>query len=107
MSKVFFDRLIVFEEIETEIKNVAKTPEEKEELWGQIEEIVNHKVLDLVLGKLPKEKYDVFLQKFEKSPHDEGILNFLTDTVGEDIEEFLKSEMEKFKLEILKLIKGD
>ncbi len=106
MSKIFYDRLIIFEEVETEIKNIAKTPEEKEELWEQIEEIINHKVFDLLLGKLPKEKHDTFLKRFEKSPHDEGILTFLTETIGEDIEEFLKIEMEKLKTEILQLIKG-
>lgn len=107
MSKIFYDRLIVFEEVETEIKNIAKTPEEKEELWKEIDEIIHHKLMGCVLEKLPKEHHNDFLQKFEKSPQDEGLFKFLTEKVGEDIEEFLKSETEKLKTEILQLIKGE
>lgn len=106
MSKIFYDRLIVFEEIESEIKKVAKSPEEKEELWGQIDEIIHHKLMGCVLGKLPKEAHHEFLEKFEKSPQDEGLFKFLTQKVGEDIEDFLKIESDKLKKEILALIKS-
>lgn len=106
MSKIFYDRLIVFEEVEAEIKKVAKTSEEKEELWGQIDEIIHHKLMGCVLDKLPKKNHREFLEKFEKAPQDEGLFKFLTETVGEDIEEFLKVETEKLKTELLQLIKG-
>ncbi len=106
MSKIFYDRLIVFEEVEAEIKKVAKTPEEKEELWREIDEIIHHKLIGCVLEKLPKGHHHDFLEKFEKAPQDEGLFTFLNEKVGEDIEEFLKTEMSKLKTEILQLIKG-
>jgi len=106
MSKIFWDRLIVFEEVEAEIKKVAKTPEEKEELWKEIDEIIHHKLMGCVLEKLPKEHHHEFLQEFEKAPHNEGLFKFLTEKVGEDIEDFLKLETEKLKTELLQLIKG-
>ena len=106
MSKIFYDRLIVFEEVEAEIKKVAKTPEEKEELWREIDEIIHHKLMGCVLEKLPKEHHHNFLGKFEKAPQDEGLFTFLNEKVGEDIEEFLKTEMSKLKTELLQLIKG-
>ena len=106
MSKIFYDRLIVFEEVEAEIKKVAKTPEEKEELWKEVDEILHHKLIGCVLEKLPEESHKEFLEKFEKAPQDEGLFKFLTQKVGEDIEEFLKVETEKLKKELLNLIKG-
>lgn len=106
MSKIFYDRLIVFEEVEAEIKKVAKTPEEKEELWREIDEIIHHKLMGCVLDKLPKKDHQEFLEKFEKAPYDEGLFKFLTERVGEDIEDFLKLETEKLKTELLQLIKG-
>lgn len=104
MSKIFYDRLIVFEEVEAEIKKVAKTPEEKEELWKEVDEIIHHKLMGCVLEKLPKDYHHEFLEKFEKAPQDEGLFKFLTEKVGEDIEAFLKVELEKLKKEILALI---
>jgi hypothetical protein len=106
MSKIFYDRLIVFEEVEAEIKKVAKTPEEKEELWKEVDEIIHHKLMGCVLEKLPRNYHHEFLEKFEKAPQDEGLFKFLTEKVGEDIENFLKIETEKLKTELLQLIKG-
>ena len=106
MSKLYYDRLIVFEEVEAEIKKVAKTSEEKEELWREIDEIIHHKLMGCVLEKLPKEYRHEFLEKFEEAPQDEGLFKFLTERVGEDIEDFLKLETEKLKIELLQLIKG-
>ena len=106
MSIIFWDKLIVFEEVEAEIKKVARSSEEKEELWREVDEIIHHKLMGCVLEKLPKEHHHEFLEKFEKSPHDEGIFKFLTQKVGEDIEDFLKLETEKLKTELLRLIKG-
>ena len=107
MSKIFYDRLLVLEEVETEIEGVVKTKEEKEELWDLVDEILNNRIIASILGKLPKEEHQNFLEKFEKAPQDEGLFHFLTEKVGEDIEEFLKKEIEKLKVEILKEIKGN
>ena len=106
MSKLYYDRIIAFEEVEAEIKKVAKTSEEKEELWIEIDEIIHHKLMGCVLEKLPHEHHHEFLEKFEKAPQDEGLFKFLAEKVGEDIEEFLKVETEKLKTELLQLIKG-
>lgn len=106
MSKIFFDRLIIFEEVEVEIKKVSKSSEEKKELWELIDGIINHKLFGSILEKLPVQYHGEFLEKFEQAPHDEGLFHFLTQKIGEDIEEFLKSEIGKLKEEILKEIHG-
>ncbi|PIZ46136.1 hypothetical protein COY30_00645 [Candidatus Woesebacteria bacterium CG_4_10_14_0_2_um_filter_44_9] len=106
MSILFFDRLLVLDEVDKEIKTKAKTAEEREELWRLVDEIIHHKIMGCVLDKLPEKSRPEFLEKFQKAPHDEGLFKFLTEKVGEDIEEFLKTEIAKLKSEILHEIKG-
>jgi len=106
MSKIFYDRLIVLEEIEAEVKKIAKTREEKEELWKEVDELVHHRVLGCILDKLPEKNHQEFLEKFHKAPYDEGLIPFLAERIGQDIEDFLKLEMGKLKTELLQLIKG-
>ena len=107
MSKIFYDRLLVLDEVDAEIKAKAQSREEREELWGLVDEIVHHKLMGCVLEKLPHEHHHEFLEKFEKAPQDEGLFTFLTEKVGEDIESFLKEEINKLKAEILKLVKAN
>lgn len=106
MSTIFFDRLLFFDEVDREIASKAKTNEEKEELWDLVDEIVHHKLLGCVLEKLPKESHQEFLERFERAPQDEGLFKFLTEKMGQDIEEFLKKEIKLLKTEILHEIKG-
>jgi len=107
MSKIFYDRLLVLDEVDAEIKAKAQSREEREELWGLVDEIVHHKLMGCVLEKLPHEHHHEFLEKFEQAPQDEGLFTFLTEKVGEDIETFLKEEIGKLKVEILKLVKAN
>ncbi|MGB6882108.1 MAG: hypothetical protein WBD86_02315, partial [Microgenomates group bacterium] len=64
MSKIFYDHLIVFEEVDRYIKDTVETHEERDELWQIVDEIVHHRVLGCVLDKLPKEHHEEFLGKF-------------------------------------------
>ena len=93
MSKLFFDHLVVLEEVDSEIKKIAETKEEREELWGLIDESVHHRVLDAILDKLPHSHHEEFLEKFHKSPHDETLMDYLKEKIGENIEEILKAEI--------------
>ncbi|MGA3291808.1 MAG: hypothetical protein ABSC49_01525 [Candidatus Microgenomates bacterium] len=103
MSKLFFDHLIVFDEIEVVIKKTATSKEEKEELWGLVDEIVNHKVVEKVLDRLPRENHEEFLELFHKSPHDEEIIfGYLKSKIGENVEKELQKELENVSSEILK-----
>ena len=48
MSKLFFDHLLVLDEVEVEIKRSASSREEREELWGLVDDIVNPKVFEIL-----------------------------------------------------------
>jgi hypothetical protein len=103
MSKVFYDHLIVFEDLEVEIKEVAKTSEEREELWQIVDEIIHHKVLGCVFDKLPQEYHDEFLNKFHKAPYDDGIIAYIDDKldVEDSIEKVIRKELKLLANEIL------
>ena len=107
MSTIFFDRLLVLDEVDEKIKEIAKTSEEKEELWSLVDEIIHHRLMGCVLDKLPKKNHKEFLEKFGEAPYDQGLFKFLTEKIGQDTEEFLKKEINLLKQEILQVVKGD
>ena len=89
-----------------EIKKAAKIPEEKEELWNLVEEIVHHHVMIIILEKLPEEHHIDFMEKFRLQPFNTEIIEYLNQKSGTDIEEMLKSRMRSLEKEILKEIRG-
>jgi hypothetical protein len=106
MSKVFYDHLIVLEEIEDEIKSSAETGEEREELYEIVDEIIHHRVLGVILDHLPKKYHATFLEKFHETPHDTGLMEYLNAKVEENMEEIIKQEIGDLAYEILQDIKG-
>lgn len=106
MSKIFYDHLIVLEEVESEIKKFAETKEERDELWGLVDELVHHKVLDTILDKLPHAHHEEFLGKFHQAPHDESILIYLKEKIGENIEELIKEEIGALAFDLLSDLKA-
>lgn len=107
MSKLFFDHLVTFEKIDLEIKSTVKVSEEKEELWKLVDEIVHHYVLVCVLENLPHEHHIDFLEKFHSSPYDAGLIEYLNEKTGENIEEVIISRMGILEKEILQMIKDE
>ncbi len=101
MSKIYYDHLIVLDEVEAEIKKAAKSPEEKEELWKVVDEMVHHRVMGVVLDKLPRELHEEFLDKFHKGPHDENLLTYLQEKIGENVEELIRREIGNLAYELL------
>ena len=105
MSKLFFDHLIILEDLEAEIKEVAESPEEKEELWQLVDEILHHRILGCILDSLPAEHHHNFLEMFHQSPHDERIIHFLNKKIEGDIEGVIREEIKLLEKEILEEIK--
>ena len=94
MSKLFFDHLLSLDQLDREIKKIAKTQEEREELWLLVDEIIHHKVLGCILDKLPQTHHEEFLEMFHKSPQDEEFLfGYLREKIDKNIEEILRQEL--------------
>jgi len=92
MSKLFFDHLLVLEEIEIHINRNAGSKEEKEELWNLVDGIVQTRVMEVILTKLPRQHHEEFLEKFSNFPHDERLMDYLKEKAG-DMEEEIKKEV--------------
>lgn len=105
MSKIFYDHLIILEEVELVIKKTVSSKEEKEELWRLVDEIIHHRVFDRILGLLPKIHHEEFLGKFHAKPHDLELISYLKEKSGKDVEVIIKTEIMALSSEILKEIK--
>lgn len=107
MSKIFFDNLLQLDEVEEQIKKIAQTQDEREELWGIIDQIVHHKVFDSILSKLPKESHHEFLELFHNHPHDEDLIfGYLASKIDINIKEILKQELGGLAYELLEETKN-
>ena len=107
MSKLFFDNLIEFKEIDKQIKKVVKDSAEREELWLLVDEIIHHKVMGCILGKLPRDNHEEFLNLFHKSPHDEKLIfKYLKEKIGDNIESLIQQEIGDLSSDLLKEIKS-
>ncbi len=90
---VFYDHLIDLKDIEEKIKNKGLSKEEHAELMLIIDEMIHHRVIGCILDKLPKTYHEEFLDHFADRPHDENLLAYLKDKVGEDLSGFIKNEV--------------
>lgn len=106
MSKLFYDDYIELEEIEVQIKNISTSPEEREELWNLIDELVHHRVLENILDNLPRDYHEDFLERFNKSPHSQDLLGYLNERIEGGIEEIIRKDMVNFQSEILEYFKA-
>ena len=103
--KLFYDHLVLKEDLIVELEKHKLAVEEREELVALVDENLHHHVLDTILTHLPKEKHQDFLKKFHNAPHDEKLLEYLKTETVVDIEEEIKTRARKTKAELLAEIK--
>ena len=107
MSKLFYDHLVVFSELEKLVKKHVQDAESRGEIYQLVDEIVHHKVVGCILDRLPEEAHHEFLDHVHKRPHDEGILKFIKERVTEDVEEFIRHEVHLLGTELLSMFDSD
>ena len=105
MQKIFYDHLVMREEIVEELGRYKIDAVELDELIQLANETLHHHVLDVILTHLPKEKHEEFLTKFHQAPHDEKLLEYLRVETGIDIEGKIKERAQIAKKELLAEIK--
>ena len=106
MSKIFYDHLIILDEVEVEINNLGLEHDERQELHDLIEETLHHRVLTRVLEVLPKEHHENFLKEFKKRPHDGALIDYINERIDDSVEKHVTEEIEKLKDELLQDLKG-
>jgi len=93
MSIIFYDRLIVLKNLEKEVKKRTSSKEEEIEIWNLVDDIVSHKVMDMILEKLPIKDHSKFIEKFLDAPFDQTLFDFLKEKIEDNIEEVIKQEI--------------
>lgn len=102
MSKLFYDHLIKTDKLESHIKAVVELPEEREELWQIVDELIHHTALECILDHLHEDHHEDFLNRFHEHPHTEDHIHYLQELVGEDVEEKLAKSLNNIIIEIEK-----
>ncbi len=101
MSRLFYDHLVDFSELEKLVKKNVKDEASRHEIYKLVDEIVHHRVVGCILDRLPENHHKEFLDHVHKRAHDTGILEYLKERVAEDVEEFIRREVYLLGTEIL------
>lgn len=106
MAKIFYDHLVVVEEVTEKLEKYDLDAVSLQELVLLIGETLHQEILDLILTHLPDNLHEDFLARFYRDPGDAGLLDYLKTHTGKDIEKLIKLEAQKVKREILAEIKS-
>ncbi len=105
MSKLFYDHLILLDDVFTEIEILEVESEDKIQMKKIVDEILHHRVLTRILDLLPKVHHEEFLDRFYKAPSDVRHLKFLQEKIDRDIHHELAKLSKELKSEIRQEIK--
>jgi hypothetical protein len=105
MSKIFYDHLVIREEIDGELNNYKLDKEEKDELIDIIDQTFHHHILNVILNHLPKDKHPEFISRLHTDPGNDSLMEYLKDQIGPYIEEEIKKQSRVVKAEILSEIR--
>jgi len=98
MAKLFYDHLIVIEEITAVVGNDKK-------ILDLVDQTIQNEILDVIFTYLPRQHHDEFLQRFHAAPHDKTLMQFLLDRSPVNIELAILDRANKTKRKLLKLVK--
>ena len=101
MSKIFYDHLVIREEIDFELNRFQIDPEEQEELINLIDQTLHHHILNIILNHLPKEKHPEFITRLHADPNDGTLIDYLKTHAHPEIEAEIRKQAVKIKKEIL------
>lgn len=104
MTKLFYDHLLIIEEIILVLDGYELTHQEKSEFIALIDETLNHHILNEILVALPKKHHKEFLIQFTKTPHDHELMLFLKKHARGDIEMRILRKSESIKRMLLDTI---
>lgn len=97
-GKLFYDHLIVIEEITAVAGNDPK-------LLDLVDQTLQNEILDVIFTYLPREKHEEFLTKFHAAPHNMALMQYLKDNSPVNIELAILDRANKTKRKILAQVK--
>lgn len=102
MSKLFYDHLIVIEEIVAVLDEHRLPPRDRAKILELMDATLQNEILDVIFTYLPREKHEEFLEKFHAAPHDTGLMQYLKDNSPVNIELAILDRANKTKRKFLK-----
>lgn len=104
MRPTFYDNLIntapIMAAISEELSHI-----EQEEIHEMIEDILHHRILEIILNDLPEEHHENFLVKFHSDPTDQDLLILIkkhSPKIEEKISEVVLHVHQDLKSDLLK-----
>lgn len=104
MTKIFYDHLVIIEEIVTVLDTHALDAAEKLKLMSLVDETMHHSILDTILTLLPKEHHEEFFIQFHANPGNHTLMSFLKEKTNRDVEKAILKRASEVKKQILKEI---
>lgn len=98
MATLFYDHLIVIEEITAVVGNDKK-------LLSVVDQMLQHEILDTIFTYLPKKHHQEFLVMFHAAPNDKKLLEYLNARSPVNMELAILDRANKTKRKILKEVK--
>jgi predicted metal-dependent peptidase len=102
MAKLFYDHLIVIEEITAVLDEHKLTAADRVKILTLMDATLQHEILDVIFTYLPRDKHDEFLTKFHKVPHDLTLMQYLKDNSPVNIELAILDRANKTKKKLLR-----
>ncbi|MEK7118978.1 MAG: hypothetical protein AAB457_01430 [Patescibacteria group bacterium] len=106
MAKIFYDHLIIIEEVIAVLDEHTIPINKRAEFLKLIDQTLHHEILDVILTHLPKEKHEMFLTQFHRAPHHPSLMSLLKEHVEVDIEKAILRRASTTKKKILASIKN-
>lgn len=103
MSRIFYDHLLIASDLRRDIDSLVETYEEKEEIWGLVDELIHQRIMALILENLHERYHREFLEKFYEAPYHENNMTYLVGKVA-DMEQFIHQEISAIFREIKELL---
>jgi len=101
MSQLFFDHLILVDEVATQLDEFDLDPEDRTELLSLIDQTLHHHTLNVIFNLLPAEKHADFVNMYKAGPADKKLLAYLKKEIKADVEVEIRKQAERVKREIL------
>ena len=85
MSRLFFDHLININQLQSQIDQLETTEEELYQLHQQIDELIQQRVVEVILDLLHQDHHHIFISYLHQNPADTRILIWLKQHI-QDVE---------------------
>jgi hypothetical protein len=106
MNKIFYDHLIIIEEITEILTTHELTRDEYQQILDLIDKTMHMEILQSILKHLPGQHHEEFLTKLHAIPNDIGLMNYLKEHTVVDIEKVILMTANKVKKHVLKEIQA-